>query len=338
MQIERQIACPLCGMAGHSVYQDLKDQLFGAPGLWGYRQCSACGALWLDPRPTPASIGEAYQTYYTHGGSGLVSSLLTAAMTRVARERAAQLYGFGHPTWGLAQICALAARFYPGLADHSDALIRHLPASSWGQGGRILDVGCGDGNGVAFLTSLGWRATGVEIDPLAVGAARAQGLDVVAGDIRSAGFEDESFDAVTSSHVLEHVHDPRAFLADSRRVLRTGGVLVITTPNARSELLGRHGRNWRGLEPPRHLILFNAENLARLASEVGLIDVQVRRTAHLTSFLHIASAGIASEGRPMGLRERARLWLESKAIEARMTRDVKLGRAEGAELTLIARK
>jgi 2-polyprenyl-3-methyl-5-hydroxy-6-metoxy-1,4-benzoquinol methylase len=173
---------------------------------------------------------------------------------------------------------------------------------------------------------------------MAVQAAKAKGLDVVAGDIGAAGFADESFDAVTSSHVLEHLHDPRAFFAESRRVLKTGGMLVATTPNASSELLVRHGGDWRGLEPPRHIILYNAEALAKLATDAGLRDVRVKRTAHVASFMHIesvrmANKGISPKGWPL-----VRIWLESKIIESRMSRDVRLGRAEGTELTLTARK
>jgi SAM-dependent methyltransferase len=335
---ERQTSCPICGAAGDLVYEGLRDHLYDAPGVWSYRLCPACGLLWLDPRPTRVAIGEAYRTYYTHGSASPGAKLATAVITRVARERAAQIYGFGRPTIGLAQLCTLAGRFYPGLANTADALIRHLSAQDIGGDARILDVGCGDGSGIAFLESLGWRASGVEIDPVAVQAARARGLDVIEGDMESAGFDDESFDAVTSSHVVEHLHDPRAFLDKIRRVLRPGGVLVITTPNVRSELLSRHGRNWRGLEPPRHLMLFTADNLFRLASAAGLRDVEVQRTAHLASFMHIGSAAIASEGRPVGLVRAAKVWLESKVIEARLTRDVLLGQAEGAELALIARK
>ncbi len=338
IDIERQTSCPLCGAAGDLVYEGLRDQLFGAPGDWTYRLCPACGLLWLDPRPTQATIGEAYRTYYTHGGAGLVSNLATAAIKRVARERAAQLYGLGRPTLGIAQLCTFACRLYPGLANNADALIRHLSAQDIGEDARILDVGCGDGTGMAFLESIGWRASGVEIDSKAVQVAREKGLEVMEGDLASAGFADDSFDAVTSSHVVEHLHDPRAFIDEITRILRPDGMLVIMTPNVRSELLSRHGRNWRGLEPPRHLMLFNADNLSRLACDAGFREVRVKRTAHLASFLHIASARIASEGRPAGLISAARVWLESKVIEARLTRDVRFGQAEGAELALIARK
>ena len=150
IETERQIACPLRGTAGTPVYEGLQDRLFGAPGVWSLSSCPACQALWLDPRPTEATVGEAYREYYTHGASSFVSRLAGAAIVSVARERAASVYGYGKKTWGLSQLCSLASRLYPGLADHADSLIRHLPSTVCGSGATILDVGCGDGNGVEF--------------------------------------------------------------------------------------------------------------------------------------------------------------------------------------------
>lgn len=251
IETEQQATCPLCGTHGDVVYENMRDRLFGVPGVWGSRECPSCEALWLDPRPTRASIGEAYRTYVTHGRAGAAATLAAAAIRRVARERAALEYGFDRPTPGLAQLCALACRFYPGMREAADRLIRHLPASALGSGARLLDVGCGAGGDLVFLNSLGWRASGVEIDPTAVRVARARGLEVIEGDVASAGLADETFDAVTSSHVLEHVHDPREFLLECRRVLKTGGVLVAVpqTPDPNSDpATGSIGLAWMRLD------------------------------------------------------------------------------------------
>jgi hypothetical protein len=121
--------------------------------------------------------------------------------------------------------------------------------------------------------------------------------------------------------------------------MKTGGLLVTITPNARSEFLVRHGQHWLGLDPPRHLVLFNADNLAALAADVGFQDVQVKRTARAASLAHIASSGIANAGHySWGKWPGWRLWFRAKALEAGMIRDVESGRAEGEEVVLIARK
>ena len=104
IESERQLDCPLCGTSGDVLYSDLRDRLFGAPGVWGMRICPSCEALWLDPRPTPRSIGKAYETYYTHGSQSGLAGLYNAAVRQIARERAASAYGFGRGTPFLSQM------------------------------------------------------------------------------------------------------------------------------------------------------------------------------------------------------------------------------------------
>lgn len=339
IETERQIDCPLCGGGGESLFAGLRDGLFGAPGDdWGVRRCPRCEALWLDPRPTRASIGDAYRSYFTHAPPAGPRAIASAALTRLGLERAARVYRLGTPTPVLGALAAMIAGLWPGLADDVDLLARHLDSRAFGEG-RLLDVGCGDGAALVFLQRLGWRASGVEIDAKAVAAARARGLDVVQGEIGSAGLADASFDAVTSSHVLEHVHDPLGFLVECRRVLTVGGTLVAVIPNTRSELFARHGRSWLGLDPPRHLVLFNADNLEQLARRAGFEDIRIRHAARATGFAHLASTLIARDGRyAWGRWPGLTLWLEAKRLQARATRDVSRGRAEGEELVLIARK
>ena len=77
------------------------------------------------------------------------------------------------------------------------------------------------------------------------------------------------FDCVTMSHVLEHFHRPLEALEVALRLLRPGGQLYIDTPNVDSLGLERYGASWRGLEPPRHLVLFNWRSLQELLVSTG---------------------------------------------------------------------
>src|SRR6185295_12468984 len=82
--------------------------------------------------------------------------------------------------------------------------------------GRLLDVGAGSGALVARMAALGWQAEGLDFDPRSVAAARRRGLTMHLGGLEQAGFPDASFDAVTMSHSLEHVHDPVRWLGEAR--------------------------------------------------------------------------------------------------------------------------
>lgn len=340
IRTEPQPLCQLCGSEGTLRYQALTDRLFGAPGTWNVKACSnlACGTLWLDPRPILADIGKAYRNYYTHGAGGPAAQLMQRTVRALAWAHAVARYGF--PENGLprtaARAAALLASLYPGLAAHLDLLVRYLPHSAMA-GGRLLDVGCGDGQALEILADLGWLVSGVEVDPDAVAAARARGLEIRHGTLTDAGLGEGSFDAVTSSHVIEHVHDCAAFLSESRRVLKPGGRLVVVTPNARAMLLERHGKNWHGLHPPYHLLLFTAESLRSLAQKVGLRDVHVEATCRGAAFNHITSTKNAEDrhygwGRWPGLPT----WLHAQALQCWEQLATKLGSAAGEELVLTA--
>jgi SAM-dependent methyltransferase len=95
---------------------------------------------------------------------------------------------------------------------------------------RILDVGCGAGNMIHHLSHYG-QVKGLEIDPRPVKMAHQRGYDVDQFDVtRPMPFSENSFDAITALDVIEHNQDDLAILADSFRVLKPGGQMIITVP------------------------------------------------------------------------------------------------------------
>lgn len=279
--------------------------MFGAPGVWGARECSRCGLLWLHPRPVPDDIGLAYATYYTHGEgasggqvfsrffAGPLASLRSGLLRKWSemresafRRHVGRATPSGRPEPWLAGLLARVPLFRDVVTlDFAD-----LGASA---GGRLLDVGCGNGDLMVRMRDLGWRVTGVEPDPGAARVARERnGLEVHVGQLEDARLPAGTFDAVVLSHVVEHVYDPVALLRECARVLAPGGTVMIITPNVRS--LGHRllGRSWRGLEPPRHLHIFDPETLASCAARAGLRPTRVRTSARLMSRIWYASRSI----------------------------------------------
>jgi SAM-dependent methyltransferase len=95
---------------------------------------------------------------------------------------------------------------------------------------RLLDVGCGAGNMIHHLSHYG-QVKGIEIDPRPVKMAHQRGYDVDQFDAtQPMPFGDNCFDAVTALDVIEHNQDDLAILADSYRVLKPGGYMIITVP------------------------------------------------------------------------------------------------------------
>ncbi|HEX2417302.1 MAG TPA: class I SAM-dependent methyltransferase [Micromonosporaceae bacterium] len=110
----------------------------------------------------------------------------------------------------------------------------YLAASDWlGRAGRVLEAGLGEGYGAGLLTARGNTVVGVDYDTTATSHARRRypAIGVVRGNVVALPFRPASFDAVVSMQVVEHLWDQPRYVAESARVLRPDGVLVLSTPN-----------------------------------------------------------------------------------------------------------
>jgi SAM-dependent methyltransferase len=173
-------------------------------------------------------------------------------------------------------------------------------------GGRLLDLGCDDGSRtVAFARAArAEAASGVEVVPERAEEARSRGIDARVCDLdERLPFEDGTFDAVVSNQVIEHVVDTDHFVAESRRVLKPGGLLVASTENLASwhnvaalalgwqpfsltnvtrtraglgNPLAIHRPERPGRRSWQHLRVFSYRGLRELVEAHGFRDVSVR--------------------------------------------------------------
>lgn len=312
--LERLGQCPVCTSIERSLlYENLQDKIFfSAPGAWKMWRCAACGAGYLDPRPTIGSIGRAYDNYYTHGnwqpeseqlssGNSLIKQVKHGLRNDYLNKRYG--YRFRPQVWGGRWVM----QGFPAKRLQADSHIRHLPAPEPGHN-RLLDAGCGNGAFVWMAQAMGYHAEGLEIDPRACAQACTHGLAIHQGAFPDSGLASESFNEITLSHVLEHLHDPAGALKEALRLLRPGGRLWILVPN----LEGASNRIWkensRLLEPPRHLVMFDVKSLKRLFRECGFITVQQLSVPNINPFIYTQSHAIA-----MGRDPEAAQWQDLPA-------------------------
>jgi len=273
--LERVDACPVCGAAERTPLETgLTDRVHGiAPGTWTLVRCRNCGCGFLDPRPTPESVGRAYAgDYITHAAPE--REPVPAGALAHTRRRIRN--GYVNRRYGLRlRPASPLGRFVPALPPlraETDRNFRHLSLPE--PGAPLLDIGCGNGAAVIRLADYGWGAVGHEIDPEAAAEARTAGAYVHDKPLEWLADERAGhYAAVTLSHVIEHVHEPVAFLATLRRLLRPGGVVWLATPNLDSGGRRRYGRDWLALDPPRHLVLFTRDSLRRALTGAGFVDV-----------------------------------------------------------------
>ena len=162
-------------------------------------------------------------------------------------------------------------------------------------GATALDIGSATGVFLGRLRDKGWEVWGVEPGVEAGQASIALlGLDpdrVRLTTLEEADFPSETFDLVTMSHVLEHLHDPLAALKKVNTWLKPTGRLKLWCPNYDSLERRIFGRYWLGLDVPRHLYHFTPASLAALLATAGFVPLKVvpePQTATLTGSVVLA--------------------------------------------------
>src|ERR1700722_9385887 len=154
---------------------------------------------------------------------------------------------------------------------------------------RVLDIGCGEGHFAAALLCAGAEpvAADVAAEPLSRARSRHPSLDLRLVEPEAPlPLEDASFDVVWAGETIEHVADTAQWLSELRRVLRSGGMLLISTPDH-----GPLSRLWIGLSraafqarfDPRadHLRFYTRQLLAELLADFGFADVAVKSAGGL---------------------------------------------------------
>lgn len=219
----------------------------------------------------------AYVNYYTHQDVEPEVSYTTLSLYRKFTRKLVNGYtNFRYSTRKKPAATLLGVLIFQILILRKmmlDRDYRHLPRLPVG-GGTLLDLGCGNGDFLQRAKTSGWNVVGVDPDPKAVARGVKLGLNVCQGGIEQFDAEKEVFDVITLSHVIEHVHDPVTVLKAAYRLLKPGGQIWIETPNIDS--LGHHCymKNWRGIESPRHLVLFNQHSLKNALFVAGFRKIK----------------------------------------------------------------
>ena len=247
----------------------LFDTRFGIPGVWSLSRCSQCGLEHLQPVPAPAELKDLYERYYNFGG-----------------EKGTLYIRLRH--WFFTSILH---RIWAGLDGDISFYTRK-------GNGRLLDIGCNEGRGLAIYTANGFEVEGLELNEAAAAIARKGGYPV-----RTQLLEEftptKRFDVAVLSNVLEHSLDPALMLRDVHRVLRPGGEVWISCPNARSWMRPLFGGGWINWHAPFHIVHFTPDTLQSLLERCGFHDVKIRQISpSLWSTGSIIASLFARPGKP----------------------------------------
>lgn len=151
-------------------------------------------------------------------------------------------------------------------------------------GTRMLDVGCGNGSIAAELTKRGFRVTGIDMAEAGIRLARAscpngrfEVLQANSQVLENLG--EEPFDIVYSLEVIEHLYDPRSYIAGCFAATRKGGRFICSTPyhgylkNLALSLVDAWDHHHNPLFDGGHVKFFSRATLSNLLAEIGFVDL-----------------------------------------------------------------
>jgi len=177
-------------------------------------------------------------------------------------------------------------RVVPGQVDidlWNEHIARYHFARRLARARRVLDLGCGTGYGAAALTGAAQHVTGVDVSTDAIAYASSnytfENLTFAAASCTSVPLPDASFDLITAFELIEHLDDPRALLAEARRLLAPSGQFIVSTPN---RLYYAETRRQAGPNPFHHRE-YNYDEFRELLAEFF---------PHTTFFVQNHSAGV----------------------------------------------
>jgi 2-polyprenyl-3-methyl-5-hydroxy-6-metoxy-1,4-benzoquinol methylase len=233
-----------------------------------------CGVIYMNPRIPPANIAAYYPAnYYTNSelpGVQYISwrrSIRNAILTRYRSYKIEP-----QPP----RYATLLGGILGGIIEHLDLVQRYI---TWIPGGRVLDIGCGNGQALSTYKALGWDTYGCEVATESARLAANAGHAIYIGQLADAKYPSEYFHVVTLWDTLEHVHNPGETLREVQRVLRPGGQVYISVPNAGSIFWLAFRDKWFMFTCPLHYFHYRAETLRYLLNHTGFEVSRILSTA-----------------------------------------------------------
>lgn len=160
------------------------------------------------------------------------------------------------------------------------------------QHNRLLDTGCGIGLFLGVAKERGWEVHGTEFTDKAIELCAAQGITMHKGALDPGNYPRDFFDVVTSFEVIEHINNPLEDMANIGAILRSGGLLYVTTPNFNSLSRSVLKNKWNVIQYPEHLSYYVPRTMQALLKKSQFETLNIQTTgvslSRMRTSLHVS--------------------------------------------------
>jgi len=236
MNIHDKRKCPICGNDSGVFYRKVYDDRYGYPGEFDLYRCEVCKHVFLNIKFDDDVISDLYTNYYPRSSFNIEN------------------FKPSQPIEGIAA----------WLRGKHFASYVYVPKNV-----KVLDIGCGFGNTVAYHKNRGCDAYGSEVDQNVALIAEKYDLNIYIGQYNSDNYKPDFFDYITMDQLIEHVEDPVELLTGAYKNLKKGGKLIISTPNVNGWGVKWYKEKWLHWHAPYHLHFFSPKSIETVAERCG---------------------------------------------------------------------
>jgi len=229
--------CSICNSVNIYNKHNLFDDRYGYPEEYTLIVCRDCSHAYLDVGLTPDELEDLYTKYYPRASFNV-------------DEHKPHKKEQGVKSW-LNGTRSRACLWVP-------------------KNVRVLDIGCGSCESLGYYQVRGCEAYGIETDKNVCAIAKKYGYEVKIGAFDATFYEPNFFDYITLDQVIEHMPDPFEVFANISKVIRPGGTVILSTPNASGWGAHIFGKKWINWHSPYHLHFFSRESIRLVSENAGL--------------------------------------------------------------------
>lgn len=236
--------CPICESGETSLLIEKYDDRFGQPDVFEYDYCENCNTAFLKNKIEESFLPELYKKYY---GKNSQSSAKSNKLKLILEKT------------GLDKIII-------GWLAGNRFLLKYVKKNS-----KVLEIGSGyvpELKKIVLSKNLDW--TSLEVDEDLVNNLKKDNLRVIHGTIKLNDIQD-TFDYIIASQSLEHQYDVNDFFENSKKILKSGGKIIFTTPNVDSRFRKKYEGEWINWHAPYHITVLSKKGIENLCKKYSFV-------------------------------------------------------------------